>query len=91
MISAKTVMDATIQQQIIHSVLCMTVASISKLVFQQYNALLIAFLYFKPEEYDLSIRYTRRTLVPTFGIRLYTLVSPVGKIGEEICDVSIRE
>jgi hypothetical protein len=91
MIRAKTVMDATIQQQIIYSVLSMTVASISKLVFQQYYALLIAFLYFKPGEHDLSIKCTRRTIVPvpTLGIRLYTLMSPVGKIGE-ICDVSMR-
>jgi hypothetical protein len=73
MIRAKTVMDATIQQQIIYSVLSMTVASISKLVFQQYNALLIAFLYFKPEEHDLSIRYTRRTLVPGTDIRGSTI------------------
>ena len=77
MIRAKTVMDATIQQQIIYSVLSMTVASISKLVFQQYNALLIAFLYFKPEEHDLSIRYTRSTLVPRTDIRDSTIHSRV--------------
>ena len=77
MIRAKTVMDATIQQQIIYSVLSMTVASISKLVFQQYNALLIAFLYFRPEEHDLSIRYTRRTLAPITDIRGSTIHSHV--------------
>ena len=91
MLIARAVMDAAIQQQTKYSVLFMTVASISKLVFQQYNALLIAFLYFKPGEHDLSIKCTRRTIVPvpTLGIRLYTLMSPVGKIGE-ICDVSMR-
>ena len=77
MIRAKTVMDATIQQQIIYSVLSMTVASISKLVFQQYNALLIAFLYFEPEEHDLSIRYSRYTLVPGTDIRDSTIYSHV--------------
>ena len=77
MIRAKTVMDAIIQQQIIYSVLSMTVASLSKLVFQQYNALLIAFLYFRPEEHDLSIRYTRRTLAPITDIRGSTIHSHV--------------
>ena len=93
MIRAKTVMEATIQQQIIFSVLSMTVASISKLVFQQYNALLIAFLYFKREEHNLSIRYTRRTLVPGTDIRgssIHSHVALLRILGWEIYDVSMR-
>jgi hypothetical protein len=92
MTRAKTVMDATIQQQIICSVLSMTVASISKLVFQQYYALLIAFLYFKPGEHDLSIKCTRRTIVPGTDIRDSTIHSHFAcwKNWGEICYVSMR-